>query len=342
MPGWRITKLRGEFALTWDDDQGVRRRYSLGTDDAKEAARRAPARYAELTRPLGTTVAALWESYRLDKAGRPIAETMKYTWKAIEPWFGTIEALDITTADCRAYVAARRKAGRSDGSIHTELGHLRSVLVWAWKQRLIPHAPHIERPTKPEPKEGYITKDEASRLMQEANAPHVALAIMLMIGTGARSEAALQLTWDRVDFERGIIHLRNPFDKAKRKGRASVPMNDRLRAALSEAHTGAMSPYVIEWAGGPVKSIRKGIKTAGEAIGRPDVSPHMLRHSAAVWLAEDGHRMSEIAQFLGHSNSRITEKVYSRYSNDYLRTLADSLEFGDADIVHRSGVRKKR
>lgn len=327
MPGWRITKLRGEFALTWDDEQGVRRRYNLGTDDAKEAARRAPARYVALTRPVGTTIAALWEGYRIDKAGRPIAETMKYTWKAIEPWFGSIEAVDITTADCRAYVAGRRKAGKSDGTTHTELGHLRSVLVWAWKERIIPHAPHIERPAKPEPKDGYITKDEAARMMEAANAPHIALAIMLMIGTGARSEAALQLTWDRVDFARGIIHLRNPFDKAKRKGRASVPMNDKLRAALSAAHKGAMSLYVIEWAGGPVKSIRKGIKSAGETIGRPDVSPHMLRHSAAVWLAEDGHSMDEIAQFLGHDNPHITYRVYARFSPGHLRKLASSLEF---------------
>jgi integrase len=230
-------------------------------------------------------------------------------------------------ADCRAYVEARRQAGKSDGSIHTELGHLRSVLVWAWKQRMIPHAPHIERPTKPDPKDGYITKDEAAKLMDATNAPHVALAIMLMIGTGARSEAALQLTWDRVDFARGIIHLRNPFDKAKRKGRASVPINGKLRAALDVAHKGALSPYVIEWAGGPVKSIRKGIKTAGEAIGRPDVSPHMLRHSAAVWLAEDGHSMDEIAQFLGHDNQRITYRVYARYSPGHLRKLASSLEF---------------
>jgi len=327
MPEWRITRLRGEFCITWKDADGIRRRYRLGTDDRQEAERRAPARYAELTRPVGTTVADLWGGYRIDKAGRSIAETMKWTWKAIGPWFGTIEATEITTADCRAYVDARRKAGKSDGTTHTELGHLRSVLVWAWKNRMIPHAPHIERPPKPEPKDGYITKDEAAKLMLAANAPHVALAVKLMIGTGARSEAALQLTWDRVDFERGVIHLRNPFDRSKRKGRASVPMNDSLRDALSEAHKGALSQYVIEWSGGPVKSIRKGIKTAGEAIGRPDVSPHMLRHSAAVWLAEDGHSMDEIAQFLGHDNPRITYRVYARFSPGHLRKLASSLEF---------------
>jgi integrase len=326
MPEWRITKLLGEYCVTWDEGD-VRRRYRLGTDDPQEARRRAPARYAELTRPKGTTVAELWEGYRIDKAGRSVAETMKHTWKALSPVFAAKEATEISATDCRTYTAERRAAGKKDGSIHTELGHLRSVLVWAFKNRLIPHAPPIERPSKPEAKTGYLTRAEALRLMMAAQAPHISLAIMLMISTGARNAAALELTWDRVDFARGMINLRNPFDQRKLKGRAAVPMNKKLRAALEHAHKLALSPFVVEWSCGPVKSVKKGIKTAGAAIGRPDTSPHMLRHSAAVWLAEDGHSMDEIAQFLGHENSRITFKTYARYSPEHLRKLADSLEF---------------
>src|SRR5690606_37440293 len=126
--------------------------------------------------------------------------------------------------------------------------------------------------TKPEPKDGYLTRQEVGRLMERANVPHVRLAILLMISTGARSAAALQLTWDRVDFDRRMIQLRNPFDRTRRKGRATVPINDTLLPALQEAKEGALTPYVIEWAGKPVLSIKKGIKTAGSAIGRPDAS----------------------------------------------------------------------
>lgn len=325
MPGWRITKLRGELCVTWDEGT-VRRRYKLGTADPKEARIRAASRYAELTRPRGTSVADLWAAYCLDKEGRSVATTMKYTWKALEPRFGRIEGEAVSVADCRAYTADRRKQGRMDGSIHTELGHLRSVLVWAQKHGLIARAPHVERPRKPDPKEGYLTREEVARLIEASSAQHIKNAIHLMIGTGARNEAALQLTWDRVNFDTGMIQLRNPFDTARRKGRAIVPMNGTLIAVLQTAKEYALTPYVIEWAGGPVKSIKKGMKTAGAAIGRPDASPHMLRHSAAVWLAEDGHSMEEIAQFLGHGNTRITASVYARYSPTYLRRLAASLE----------------
>ncbi len=45
-------------------------------------------------------------------------------------------------------------------------------------------------------------------------------------------------------------------------------------------------------------------------------------------MAEEGNSMSEIAPFLGHSDSRITERVYSIYSPDYLRKTAKATELG--------------
>lgn len=337
MPDWRLTRLRGEFCVTWDEADGVRRRYRLGTADPKEAARLAASRYAELTRPRGTTIADLWKAYTIDREGRAVLGTMKFTWKALEARFGQMEGSALTVIDCREHTAERRKAGIQDGTIHTELGHLRTVLVWAEKNGLIDRAPHVERPAKPDPKEGYLKREEVARLIAGAKVPHIKLAIMLMIGTGARNAAALELTWDRVDFNRGLINLRNPFDGTRRKGRATVPMNPSLKAALLEAKDAALSPFVVEWAGAPVKSIKKGLKAAAKAARLDEVSPHMLRHSAAVWLAEDGHDMTRIAQFLGHSNSRITEKVYARYSPDHLRDLAQTL-----DLAQTGGTRRYR
>ncbi|UFS83159.1 site-specific integrase [Rhizobium sp. T136] len=252
---------------------------------------------------------------------------MKHTWKALEARFGELESVLVSVDDCRAHTLERRKAGIKDGTIHTELGHLRMVLKWAENNGLIARAPHIERPAKPDPKEYHISRHEAVRLLESANVPHIALSIRLLLSTGARNAAALELTWDRVDMDRRLINLRNPFDRSRRKGRATVPVNDQLFSALTEAKNVALSPFVVEWGGNQVKSIKKGLKAAAVAAGLPDVSPHVLRHSAAVWLAEDGHSMSEISQFLGHSNTRVTERVYARYSPDHLRSLASSLEF---------------
>lgn len=271
-------------------------------------------------------MADLWAGYVRDREGRAVLKTMDYTWGVLAPRFGLMTVDEITIPICRQHVKDRREKGISDGTIHTELGHLRTVLKWAETHRLIDRAPSIERPAKPEPKSDYLTRAQVSRLIEHAKVPHIKLAIRVLIGTGARVTAALELTWDRVDMHKKLIHLRNPFDKTRRKGRATVPINDSLFAALQEAKAGSLSPFVIEYAGVPVKSIKRGIKAAAASAKVGNVSPHVFRHSAAVWMAEAGVSMKEISDYLGHGDSRITERVYARHSPDNLRRAASALE----------------
>lgn len=54
----------------------------------------------------------------------------------------------------------------------------------------------------------------------------------------------------------------------------------------------------------------------------------MFRHSAAVWMAQEGIEMRKIAQFLGHSDERTTARIYALYSPDYLKDAAAALETG--------------
>jgi len=161
--------------------------------------------------------------------------------------------------------------------------------------------------------------------------PHIRLYILLALATGGRNEALLDLTWDRCDFERGLIDLRNPEINRPHKGRAIVPMNRTIRTALTEARGGALSDHVIEWAGERIKSVKKGIKATARAAGITEisVSPHVFRHSAAVHMAEAGIPIEVIAQYLGHEDANVTRKKYARYSPTYLREAAAALEFDD-------------
>ena len=334
---WKIGRLRGGLALVyWRDNK--RHRHSLGCTDKSEAERLAPALYDQLTKPKGKTVEALWQAYCADKAGRVVVTTMGHTWKALKARFGTMQADTITIADCRAHIDERRAAGRKDGSICTELGHLRMVLVWAVKHKHLREAPPIERPPLPLPKEEHLTQAESKRLIQAAEMPHLKLFAILALTTGARSAAILDLTWDRCDFERGRVNLRNPEIKRPHKGRAIVPMNRTLRAALLEARDHRLTDHVIEWGGEKVGSVKKGLAAAATRAKLKHVSPHMLRHSAAVHMAEAGLPMEEIAQFLGHGDVKVTRGVYARFSPDYLAEAASALEYDDLGSVNRRSL----
>lgn len=322
----RIGRLKGQFVVSWWEE-GKRRRYRLEAQSRTAAETEALAVYQrETLKDQVTSNETLWEMYRQEKAGRRVVVAMGFEWKAMKPFFGHLTPKETSVEVCRKYTAARRKAGKADGTIWTELGHLRTVFTWASSRRLIPYAPHVERPAKPAPRDRWLTREECSRLIEAADEHHVKLAIMLMLATAGRVSAVLELTWDRVDFKNGIVNLRTT-EGTTRKGRAAVPMNAGLRAALSHAEENAMTDYVVEWAGQPIKRLRTGFNAAVKAAGLKDVTPHVLRHSAAVHLAAEGTPMQKISQYLGHSSTAVTERVYARFAPDHLRQEAEILDF---------------
>jgi integrase len=277
-------------------------------------------------------VNAIWTAYMDHLGAKPTAKTMGYTATAILPAFGALRPAQITVADCRAYLADRLAAGRKIGTVHTELGHLRSALRWAMKVGLIARAPHIELPPKPASNVQPISGEDMQRLVDGCSAPHVRLAVILLIATGARVGAILDLTWSRVDFARGVIDLRLP-DGVTRKGRAVVPMNRMARAALEQAYRARLADYVVEWAGDRVKSIRKGYAAALDRAGLEAMSIHQIRHSVAVRMLANGMPIEKVSQYLGHSNVQLTHQTYARFMPEHLQDAADILDLTDIKLA---------
>lgn len=328
MPEFRAVLYRGKWAVEWyDGSKRFRRSLRVANRaDVPRAFSAWQAEYAARRRPDVITVDYAWQAYRESLGAKPAAVTMGHEWKAIGPHFGLLAADAVTEADCLSYAKLRRGKGRSDGTIWTELGHLRSALKWAERKNLIGKAPSISRPERPPPRDKRLTRAQAKQFLEACDLPHVRLFVTLALTTGARMGAILDLTWDRVDLDRSLIHLHDPERKRTNKGRALLPMNHSARQALTEGRQGATTKWVVEWGGHKVASVKKALRSAGARAALPWVTAHVFRHSAATWLAEDGVPMAEIAQFLGHSDSRITERVYARFSPTYLSKAASSLE----------------
>lgn len=300
-------------------------RINLKAKDKGDAAREADQRVAAIERPVDPTVRQIWDAYVKDLEGRAVVETMRWTGKPILAAFGDLRPADITVEKCRAYTRSRRP--RKDGTIHTELGHLRMVLLWAQKRELITKVPNVERPQKPPPQERHLTRYQFERLLEGAqDVAHIAVFCHLAIATAGRASALTGLTWDRVDFGRNLVFLGLPNAIRPMKGRATVPMGDALRAVLQTAKERARSPYVIEYAGERVGSVKKGLAAAGRRAGLGHVTPHMLRRTAAVWMAEAGIPMEEIAWVLGHNDVNVTRKVYAMFSPYHLKNAVGALE----------------
>lgn len=351
MPKYRVIPFRGKFAVEWYES-GKRFRRSLKTDDRRDiepALRRVIAEVEAERRPEVITIAYAWEGYVKSLGDKPAATTAGFEWRSVGKHFGHILADAIAEETCEAYTQARRAQGRSDSTIWTELGRLRSALRWAERKGLIAKAPFIPRPAQAPPRDKRLTREEARSFLNACELPHVKLFVTLALTTGARMGAILDLTWRQIDFEGSRIDLEGPGRPKTNKGRAVLPMNQMAAHALFNAHIGATTPFVIEWGGQKVKSIKKAIRSVGQRCGLPWVTAHVFRHSAACWMAEDDVSMSEIAQFLGHKNSRITEEVYARFSPSYLERAARSLDllgsapcFNDTTPANTNGTKMIR
>lgn len=324
----RVKLYREWYYAVWVEN-GVTRRSSLRTQNAEEAKRKL-IDFQRDFRPERSGVGEIMEAYIADRESQVVRhDRISDAWKALKPHFAHLRPDQISRETCREYAAARRrvtfrnrKLPIQDGTIIKELTVLRAGLRWHDK-----NTPAVfEMPSTPAPKERHLSREEYGRLLDSARKTnHLFLFIVTALATAGRAEAVLELTWDRVNFQTGLIDLKK--GTGRRKGRATVPMTEGLKIVLRAASEAAMTPYVVEYAGGPVKSVKKAFGRACQEAGLGDVTPHVLRHTAAVWMAEAGHPMTEIAAYLGHSDSRVTERVYARFSPDYLRKAASALDF---------------
>lgn len=323
MPEYTLQRYRGALAISWVEGDR-RHRYSLGTADraSAEAAARAFWQRRSVAGAV-TTVGEAVAAYLSAKGDMLSIKRAQVAWKAAAGFWDKLPIARVDKQAAKDYRDKHRPACKAI-TVRNELAVIRAALNWAEKERLITSAPFIQMPSLPPPSVGHLSKADFRKLLDGAQRPHVKLFMKLAAATGARTNALLDLTWDRLDFARGLIVLNAEGRVQTSKYRATVPMNAQIRAALEEAKEGALSAYVIEHGREKVGSIRKGFDAACKRSGIK-ATPHMLRHSAAVWMAEERVPMMQIAQYLGHSDSRITEAVYARFSPDFLSAAAEAL-----------------
>ena len=346
---YQLGRLKGEYCVVWREE-GKRRRFRLGVRQNRPEVEAWAAlnefvrqREAAQLKEAGLTIGAIWQAYVADrKAEGKNVRNIEYMWRSLEPTFAAITVDDLGTpmivdgarrTICHKYAIAREAQGKSRDTIWTELGYIRTAVNWAWKRSLVPTKPYVWLPVKGGPREVVITEAEAQSLMDATPTPHVRLFVILALATSARMGGVLDLTWDRVDFERRVIDFRKAVDpgilsKRGRKNRAVVPFGDLVATALGEAREAARTDYVVEWAGQPIQNIRKGFAGAVRRAGLEDrgVTVHALRHSGATWWADASVDMRKIQKMLGHSSMKVTEAIYAKYSPSYLREAADVID----------------
>lgn len=351
----------GYWYATWSDGRRSKRQ-SLGTKDETQALKvfaqwvliegwskdGSPGAEARVY-----AIADLWSVYMEKHVKDHVTgqATIGFAWKNLGPHFGplTIDQFNQSAVD---QFVAKRASGRLGRpakpiTIRRELATLVAALNFCASSavKLIGKADieTIRMPHPGEPRDRWLRMEEMQRLLRAAGEMRRGdrlsrgeRFLWLALETAARKQAILDLTWDRVDFEIGVIHYDVPGRAKTKKRRASVPISSALRPVLARAFEERENELVMGnksavWATVQFIAIRAGYSVQSfEKGGKPKatgISPHVLRHTAATHMARRGVPLWVIAKILGNTILMV-ERVYAKWQPSDATATVDMISGG--------------
>ncbi len=297
-------------------------------------------------------VLLVYDEERAAQTSRP--KETRAAISRLNDFFGAMVVSEIKGKTCRDFAAQRG----TDAGARRDLEVLRAALRTYHKEHGLDMLPAVTLPAKSVPRERYLTRPEAARLLlaclgwemvrkgdteiwrrrRDQKRAHLARLVLIGIYTGTRLGAILNLQWIRntsggwVDLERGVIFRRAEGERvAHNKRKTPVKMARRLQAHMrrwkrldgwEDDREGLR--YVVHYLGAPIIKPQKAFRSARAAVGLgDDVVPHILRHTRGTWLAQARISPREAAASLGLTEAEY-ERTYLHNDPDFQSAAAEA------------------
>jgi len=172
-----------------------------------------------------------------------------------------------------------------------------------------------------------LTRDELEALLAEAyGASGVrGLLIRTLLETGSRVGAFSRMRVEDISFSELEIRIIDKGDKTR-----DVPILRSLANELRLHLRGRESGYVFPSPRGGAYSARRlqqlVKETAGGAGITKNVYPHLLRHTMAQRLADEGMPENLLQKFLGHDHPASTQVYYEPARTQVKRAFQEAME----------------
>ena len=242
----------------------------------------------------------------------------------------------VTSDDIRVWIVSLTEGGLSAASVNRMTSSLRSFFKWLRKTEAVEHDPFLRIGSQRTPARlpGYITEAKMGEVVLDVErqaeddsfeALRNALVIVLFYSTGMRLAELLDIRFDDFSDNFHTLRIRGKGNKER-----VVPLIEYAAGKVSEYVERIKSEKICESAdnflflnsrGKPVS--RTGIyRVVRGELSRMGVqgkrSPHVLRHTFATHMLNDGADIREIQEMLGHSSLAATQ-VYTHNSISQLK-----------------------
>ncbi len=327
------------FLKWWLDARvrGVRIQRALGTDDVGEAevlARRQiekfaplpPKQAARVVKSVEWAVAQYFERHA--KPPRIKASTVRRYHDAIDQFVALVGADLPIRSVARADLVAFQQALTEkcvNVVVNNTIGAVRAWLNWLRAEDIYPVEKDPTFKLRPLPvnrtaKEG-LTEDEVRMLLEAVDAdPFIRDFTIMGLETGMRPSEILHVRGIDYDEREHLLHLRawGTWTLKDHQDR-TIQLNSAAAeiAARRKLASGDHELPLFAGRGGVARiedNVRKDFKALLPASLKT-VVPYDLRHTFATRALENGWSIEQIADYLGHSDPRMTKQFYAARLN---------------------------
>lgn len=233
--------------------------------------------------------------------------------------------LEVTRDDLRAFVESVEGRGWSPSQLASRL----CAVLFLFRRTLgRPElVSFVKLPRRYSPLPAVLSVDEVNALLRALRHRRYQAIAMVLYGAGLRISEALMLEVGDVDGSRGVLQVRHGKGNKAREAKLSPVLYEWLRQYWARERPPA--PYLFASKTGKLPragTIRKALaRAAKQAWIKKPVTPHVLRHSFATHLLDEGTDVHVVRELLGHASIRSTTR-YARVTQKRVRETPSPLD----------------
>ncbi len=240
---------------------------------------------------------------------------------------------EITTKEMKEYIEHLKEIGKKPSTISRNIASIRSFYQYEVKNKIMREDPTegIQSPKVEKRVPSILTSNEVSLLLEQPQATDLKgirdkAMLEFAYATGMRVTEIISLNVEDVNLEEGYVVCKNGNKQR------TIPLGNIALKALREYVTSARNILIkkdetkalfVNINGNRLtrQGFWKIIKYYKEqAHISKDITPHVLRHSFATHLLQNGADLKSIQAMLGHSDILSTQ-VYMQFQDDSLKDI---------------------
>jgi integrase len=311
------------YIWEYDDSTGQCRMLSTGTRDRAKADAKLAEHILKLPqRKLISDATVIWvllrywEHYAKDTFAK---DTVRRVMGLIAEHEPETRVYDWPIGKQKTFAA---KLATKDSTRRRYWGVVRAAIQWAVDGGELPSLPALMK-IQATDAEGVrpFTVNELRSLADACQHEHERRFMLLMLTTAPRPGATLDLTWDRINPETGVVDYVAPGRKQTKKRRSKSPLCAPALAYLNERRS--VGP-VIQWNGRQLRGHKMTFQRISARAGVTGTA-YGIRKAVSIWLRREAVHEWDIKGMLGHAIGGETER-YAHYRPEYMRAAAESVE----------------